>query len=359
MNVIVTGATGFVGSALLRALTGASSASSSSSATSSGPGLPPSLGASKVTALVRDVARGRRALAEALDPAAGKASPLDENRVRVISVDDGPGLRASLAAADAVVNLAGESLFSGRWTEERKRSLRASRVATTERLVRALAEARPASAPLPVLLSTSAVGYYGDAGDRVLDEEASPSHGGVAGADFAAELCRDWEAAALAARPHASRIVLQRFGILLGKGGGALAAMRPLFRAGLGGRLGDGKQWVSWMHLDDVVAALLAALPGGALSTLDGPVNFVAPEPATNRQLTEALGEAVHRPTILPAPAFALSLALGERAGLLLSSQRVVPRALLAAGFTFRHPALGEAVADALAEPGAADAKPR
>ncbi len=342
MNVVVTGATGFVGSALLRALTRSGSGAVA--------------GSGKVTALVRDVGRGRRALAKALatgdgETSGGKPTPLDENRVRVISVDDGPGVRASLAAADAVVNLAGESLFSGRWTEERKRSLRASRVATTERLVRALVEARPAANPLPAFLSTSAIGYYGDAGDRVLDEDAAPSHGGVAGADFAAELFHDWEAAALAAKPHASRVVLLRFGILLGQGGGALAAMRPLFRAGLGGRLGDGKQWVSWMHLDDVIAAVIAALPGGALAGLDGPVNFVAPEPATNRQLTEALGGALHRPTILPAPAFALNLALGERAGLLLASQRVVPRQLLAAGFAYRHPELTEAVADSVAEP--------
>lgn len=327
MNVVVTGATGFVGRALVRALVG------------------PSGNACRVVALARDAAKARRQLD------GGDA-------VAAVGLDDEPGLRAALASADAVINLAGENLFAGRWTEARKKALRDSRIATTERLVRGLAtahqagpaqEARAAGKPLPVLISTSAVGFYGDAGDRVLDESSAPSRGGVAGADFAAELCRDWEDAALAARPHTSRIVLTRFGIILGKGGGALDAMRPLFRAGLGGRLGNGEQWVSWIHLDDAIAALLAVLPGGKCATLDGPVNFTAPAPARNRELTEALGESLHRPTILPAPAFALSLALGERAGMLLASQRVLPRALVDAGFAFRYPELGPAVAQAVA----------
>jgi uncharacterized protein len=343
MNVVVTGATGFVGSALVRAL----------------------VRDHRVVALARDPAKARKQLATALETQVngkpdGKGPSLTAS-ITAVGLDDAPGLRAALASADAIINLAGENLFDGRWTDERKRALRASRIATTERVVKALADShgahdpresrdeRPAARPLPVLVSASAVGFYGDAGDRLLDEHSPPSHGGVAGADFAAELCRDWEAAALAARPRTSRVVLGRFGIILGRHGGALDAMRPLFRAGLGGRLGSGDQWVSWIHLDDVIAALLALLPGGKHDSLDGPVNFTAPAPASNRQLTEALGQALHRPTVVPAPAFALSLALGERAGMLLASQRVIPQALTAAGFAFRYAALAPAVADAVA----------
>ncbi len=309
MHVVVTGATGFVGGALLSALLRDDR---------------------RVTALVRDPAKARQRLPSA---------------VEAVAIADDAAVRGVLAEAQGVVNLAGENLFSQRWTDKRKEELRDSRVGTTERLVRALA-ASGRKQPLQAFVSASAVGYYGDAGDRILDEQSPLGEG------FAAELCRDWEAAALAARPHAQRVVLARFGIILGPGGGALEALRKVFQLGLGGRLGSGDQWMPWIHVSDVIVALLMMLKGSPLpesaAQLDGPVNVVAPSAVRNRELVAALGEVLHRPTILPAPAFAMKLALGERAEMLLGSQHVVPRALTDAGFLYRHPQLEPAVADAL-----------
>lgn len=342
MHVVITGATGFVGTALVTALRRAGH---------------------RVTALSRDPERARRDLARVATPS---SDPGNRTPLAAVRLDDDAAVREALREADGVVNLAGENLFAKRWTDARKEQLRASRVATTERLVRLLGEARAAAGrPLDVLVSASAVGYYGTHPERATGDGrgAAPNDAPVlderapAGDDFAAALCRDWEAAALAARPHAVRVVLARLGIVLGDGG-ALAAMRPLFRAGLGGRLGSGEQWVSWIHISDLIVALLVLLEGALLDAagsslarpLDGPVNLVAPAPAQNKDLTAALARAVHRPAFLPAPALALRLVMGsDRAEMLLGGQRVVPRTLTDAGFLFRYPELHAAVAAAIA----------
>jgi uncharacterized protein (TIGR01777 family) len=227
---------------------------------------------------------------------------------------------------DAVVNLAGASIAGGRWSAERKAVLRASRIDTTRALVGALAKmnVRPS-----VLVSASAIGIYGNRGDELLTEESK------AGTDFLAELAREWEAEALKAESLGIRVVLARFGIILAGEGGALAKMLLPFKLGAGGRLGSGQQWMSWVTLDDVVGILRMAIEKGAVR---GPVNVVAPQPVKNAEFTKVLAKALHRPALLPAPAFALRLALGEMAdALLLSSQRIAPQRLEQAGFRFAH----------------------
>jgi uncharacterized protein (TIGR01777 family) len=237
-----------------------------------------------------------------------------------------------LAGHDVVVNLAGASIFQ-RWTAAAKQAIRDSRILTTRNVVDAL---DPGGV---TLVSTSAVGYYGSRGDEELGEDAP------AGGDFLARLCVEWEAEAARAAGRGARVVITRFGIVLGPGGGVLGQMAPLFRLGLGGRLGAGRQWFSWIHVDDLFGALLhlTGRPGSA-----GAYNLTAPAPVTNRELTRELARVLHRPAVLPAPAFAVRLALGEFGGVLLEGQRVLPRRLLAEGYAFAHPALGPAL-DALA----------
>lgn len=230
---------------------------------------------------------------------------------------------------DAVVNLAGASIAGARWTEKRKELLRASRIDTTGALVHALARmnARPR-----VLVSASAIGIYGDRGDEVLTEESKP------GTDFLAGLAREWETEALKAEALGIRVVLARFGIILAQHGGALAKMLLPFKLGAGGRLGSGKQWMSWITLEDVVGIIRFALENGAVR---GAMNVVAPQPVQNVQFTKALAQALHRPALFPAPAFALRLALGEMAdALLLSSQRVAPQVLEKLDYRFLYPEL-------------------
>jgi uncharacterized protein (TIGR01777 family) len=227
---------------------------------------------------------------------------------------------------DAVVNLAGASIAGGRWTTERKEVLRASRIDTTRALVEALAKmnARPS-----VLVSASAIGIYGNRGDELLTEESG------AGTDFLAGLAREWEAEALKAEALGIRVVLARFGIILAREGGALAKMLLPFKLGAGGRLGSGQQWMSWVTLDDVVGILRMAIEKAAVR---GVVNVVAPQPVKNAEFTKVLAKALHRPALFPAPGFALRLALGEMAdALLLSSQRVAPQRVELAGFRFAH----------------------
>jgi uncharacterized protein len=250
--------------------------------------------------------------------------------------------------ADAVVNLAGASIAGGRWTPERKALLRTSRISATRALVRALAKmnARPS-----VLVSASAIGVYGDCGDETLTEQSKPGTG------FLADLAKEWEAEALKAEALGIRVVLTRFGIVLAREGGALAKMLTQFKLGLGGRLGSGKQWMSWVTLEDVVAILRfviendSARSAGNISPVMAAINIVSPQPLQNAEFTKVLAKAVHRPALFPAPAFALRLALGEMAdALLLSSQHVLPQALEKLGYRFLHADLTSALAAVLAK---------
>ncbi|MHB8782326.1 MAG: TIGR01777 family oxidoreductase [Desulfobacteria bacterium] len=237
---------------------------------------------------------------------------------------------AELEGLDAVIHLAGENVGSGRWTAARKAAIRDSRVNGTRLLCDALAGlARPPK----TLVCASAIGYYGDRGEEVLTEESPP------GAGFLPGVCREWEAASAAAARKGIRVVAMRIGMVLSPKGGALPRMLPLFRAGLGGVIGNGRQYVSWVAIDDLVGIVLHAL---RCEDLRGPVNAVAPRPVTNREFTEALGKALSRPTPLPVPAFALRLAVGGEMAdaLLLASAWVVPKRLLDTGYAFRFPEL-------------------
>lgn len=242
-------------------------------------------------------------------------------------------LGAELERCDAVVNLAGETLLARRWSPARREQLRASRIGVTQQLVEAMAaaELRPR-----VLISGSAVGYYGDRGAEPLPETATP------GGDFLALLCQDWEAAAEAATALGTRVARLRCGVVLSASGGALAQMLPPFRLGLGGPVGHGRQYLSWIHLDDLVRIILAAL---ADERYRGAINAVAPEAATSRDFARALGRALHQPAVVPVPAIVLRARFGSAATVVLDSQRAVPQALQALGFPWRFPTLDAALA--------------
>ena len=242
------------------------------------------------------------------------------------------------SGVDAVINLAGEPI-NQRWTEERKRRFRESRVDFTREVVAAIA-ALPEGERPEVLVSASAVGYYGNRGDAFLAEPEAPGSG------FLEDLCRDWEQAAREAEALGVRVVIVRIGIVLGKGGGALAQLRTVFKCGIGGRLGDGSQWMPWIHIGDLREGIVHAVISG---TLAGPVNGTAPAPERNVDFTRKLAAAVHRPALFPVPGFALKIVFGEFASSLLYSQRAVPAALVADGFSFRFNTLEEALADLLA----------
>lgn len=246
---------------------------------------------------------------------------------------------AALEGLDAVVHLAGESIAAGRWTAERKDQILRSRTESTSLLSGALARL---TRPPATLISASAIGFYGNRGDEVLTEESPP------GVGFLAEVCREWEAAAEPARQAGIRVVNLRIGVVLSARGGALKQMLPAFKTGAGGRIGDGRQYISWIALSDLVAAVRFLLTTPQAS---GPVNAVAPHPVTNAEFTKALGRALGRPTLLPLPAFAVRLAFGEMGeALLLGGARVLPARLQAAGFRFRHAELEGALHAALAE---------
>lgn len=237
--------------------------------------------------------------------------------------------RAGLEGADAVVHLAGPGIGDKRWTDERKRELRDARVDGTTLLAEALAGL---DAPPRVLLSGSAIGIYGDRGDEKLTEKSKP------GDDFLSGLCVDWEAAAAPAAAAGIRVARLRTGIVLAPGGGALDKLLPLFKLGLGGRLGSGDQFWSWITLEDQIRAIRHLIDSG----VSGPVNLTAPEPETNHTITTTLGEVLHRPTLLPVPRFGPKILLGSEAAeaFLYASQRVFPKVLEADGFTFTHPDL-------------------
>jgi uncharacterized protein (TIGR01777 family) len=239
-----------------------------------------------------------------------------------------------LRDADAVVHLAGAPVAQ-RWNAQVKQEIRDSRVAGTRNLVQGLSKL---SRKPRVLICASATGYYGSRGDEVLAESSTP------GSDFLAEVCMAWEKEAQAAEALGMRVVRVRTGIVLDARGGALPRMLPPFKMGVGGKLGSGKHWMSWIHLDDLAALFHFALA----NPVSGAVNGVSPNPVTNADFTRTLAAAVHRPAIFPMPAFALRLLFGEMGGILLASQRVAPKATESAGFKFRFPELAPALADAL-----------
>jgi len=293
MRTLVTGATGLIGRALLERLESA-------------------------VVLTRRPAR-----AEHCDP---------KVEVHAWSPEAGSPPVGALGGVDVVFNLAGEPVAEGRWTAEKKRRIRDSRVLGTRNLVAGLAalEKRPR-----VLVSASAVGYYGDRGEEEIVESSPVGRG------FLAEVCADWEREALAAEALGIRVVCVRMGIVLATGGGALARMLTAFRLGAGGKLGDGRQWMPWIHLDDVVGILLHASRDGRIR---GAMHAVGPRPVTNADFTRALGQVVHRPAFLAVPKIALRLAFGEMGQILTDSQRVLPTVAEQTGYAFKYPDLGDAL---------------
>jgi uncharacterized protein (TIGR01777 family) len=232
---------------------------------------------------------------------------------------------------DAVINLAGASIFA-KWTEEHKKAIRESRVSTTQNIVQGI-PAHPEKQF--TLLSTSAVGYYGFCGDEKLTED-SPN-----GYDFLARIASEWEGEALKARDKGARVVITRFGIVLGEKGGALSQMIPLFKKYVGGPIGSGKQWFSWVHIKDLSEAFAFLLEHPEIS---GPVNVCAPNPVRNKDLAKALGKVLHRPSFMPAPGFMVKLVLGEFGSVILEGQRVIPKRLLDSGFAFQYPDIDKAL---------------
>jgi uncharacterized protein (TIGR01777 family) len=300
LSVLITGGTGFIGARLAEVLIA---------------------GGHEVTVLTRDKAKAR------------------DFRGRVTLIDGLHDLRGR-ANFDAIVNLAGEPVADGRWSAAKKRRILDSRVSMTSALVRLMAasERRP-----KVLISASAVGFYGSDAERAFKESSAPAPG------FTHDVCRACEAAALAAEPLGVRVCLLRIGIVLGSQGGAMARMLPAFEFGLGGPMGNGRQWVSWIHLDDVVGLILHAIADDSLS---GAINATAPRPVRNKTFAKALGWALRRPAILPTPGFALRLLFGEMAQeVLLTGQKVLPERAAAAGYRFRYPTLHDALSDILGRP--------
>jgi uncharacterized protein (TIGR01777 family) len=270
-------------------------------------------------------------------PDAARQLGLAATLVEGDATQPGPWAEA-VADCDAVVNLAGENIFARRWTAAVKARLRDSRVRGTGRVVEALSRRPRTQDGRPkVMVNASAVGYYGFCGDEELTEESPP------GTDDMALLCRDWEAAAQAAERFGVRVVRVRIGIVLDRRGGALGLLLPLYRSFLGGTVGGGRQWMSWVHHADLTGLLLLALDNPAAA---GPLNGTAPNPVTNRTFGKTLGTVLGRPSLLPAPAFGLRLLLGERADMLLHGQRVLPRRARELGYAFRFPDLEGALRD-------------
>lgn len=302
MRIVVAGGTGFIGRALCPRLANAGHA---------------------VTVLARDpeTARAKVYHAVRIVPWQGFRGPTEE-------------LSNALGDCDVVINLSGAPIADGRWTPQAKDQLRASREGTTTAIVTTLARIKTR----PVLLiNASAIGYYGPQGDEELTEE-SPS-----GEGFLAGLCREWEGAARAAERLGVRVVTPRIGVVLGRDGGVLAKMLPIYRLGLGGPLGHGRQWMSWIHLDDLVELLMFLMNNAA----SGPVNATAPHPVTNAEFSKTLGRTLGKPAFLRTPGFVMKLAFGEMADeLLLTGQRVLPRRAQSMGFHFRFPFIAGALND-------------
>lgn len=250
------------------------------------------------------------------------------------------GWEALLEAGSAVINLAGEAIAAGRWSEERKRRIRASRLEAGRAVVDAVRQAAEEGRAPAVVAQASGIGYYGETGDQEIGEDHPP------GGDFLAEVAVAWEASTAEVEALGVRRIVLRTGVVLDRDGGALAKMLPLFRLGLGGPLGSGRQWLPWIHMADEVAAIRFLL---ATPSASGPFNLCAPRPVQNRDFGRALARQLHRPGLLPVPATALRVALGELSGALLRSQRTLPRRLMDEGYRFRFPDLPEALANLLA----------
>jgi uncharacterized protein len=306
MRVVITGGLGLIGRALARDL----------SENGGGAG-------HDIVVLTRDPDRAGRL------PPGVRAAKWDGKTAQ--------GWSALLDADTAIVHLAGESIAEGRWTAEKKRRIRDSRVVSGQAVMDAI---REAPARPRVLIQSSAVGYYGPHGDEVIPEDAPP------GRDFLAEICKEWEASTAEAEGLGVRRALARTGIVLARDGGALPVMSLPFKMMIGGPIGDGRQWVPWIHIEDEVGALRFLLER---EDAHGPFNLTAPHPVTNRELTRALARALGRPGFLPAPGFALRIALGEMADMVLQGQRAVPSRLRELGFTYRWPELEPALRNLLA----------
>jgi uncharacterized protein (TIGR01777 family) len=304
MRVLITGATGTIGLALADALRARGD---------------------QVIALSRDPERGQRVLGEGAE-VHGWADPVGE-----------PPPAEALRGADGVVHLLGEPIAQ-RWTDDAKERIRDSRIKSTQQLVHGLAGLTEGERP-GVLVSQSAIGYYGDRGDAPLDEQSPAGH------DFLAEIVVAWERAAVTA-PAGIRVVYTRTGVVLSSSGGALAKMLPFFKLGLGGPVAGGKQYVPWIHLDDVVGGLIRCLDDGVAT---GPVNLTAPHPVTNAEMSRALGHVLGRPAVLPVPGLAVTLLYGEMAQIVTGGQRALPARLGELGYGFRHTEIGAALADVLA----------
>ncbi len=301
MRALVTGATGFVGPHLLALL-------------------------DRPVVLTRNAARAQ-------DELRGRDVELFEH-----DLNQGPPPKDAFQDVSVVFHLAGESVAAGRWTKKRKQRIRDSRVLGTRHLVESLSRLSERERPR-AFVSASAVGYYGSRGEETLTEGSSP------GDDFLAEVCREWERDAARAGELGIRTAMLRIGIVLGPGGGALQKMLPPFKMGLGGRLGSGRQWMPWIHVEDLAALFVHS---ATVETIRGAVNAVAPGVVRNRDFTKTLAKVLHRPAIFPAPYFGLRLLFGEFAQVLFASQRVEPLVATATGFSYRYPRLEEALRSAL-----------
>ena len=310
MKIFITGSTGFIGRALVLRLQRDGHA---------------------VVVWVRDEERA--------------LNRLGANAVTLSVSCDAGELQRTLTECDAVVNLAGEQLI-GRWTTARRAKLVESRVDLTRRLVDAVTLA---SRCPRVLVSGSAVGYYGNSNDELVTEDTAPAN------DFLGQLCRDWERAALRAETAGARVVLLRTGIVLGREGGALAKLLLPFRLGLGGPIGSGKQYMPWIHLHDEIEVIAKALEDDRYR---GPIIATAPNPVINREFGRALGRALHRPAVMPLPGFVLKAVMGEASGVLLGGQRAVPERLLELGFPFAFANIDEALRDIVSDANEADIRP-
>ncbi len=296
MKIFITGGTGFIGSHLSDSL----------------------------------LKKGHIVIAAGGRPVKGGARHPNLKCVSADTTKKGPWQR-ELEDVDAVINLAGRSIFK-RWDEKYKKTIYESRILTTRNLVEALPSGREIT-----LCSTSAAGYYGNRGEDILTESEPP------GSDFLALVCRDWEEEAFKAGEKGVRVVTARFGVVLGKGGGALGKMIPAIRFFAGGPVGNGRQWFPWIHIEDLISAILFVFDNKAVN---GPLNFTAPGSIRNKELVKALAAVLHRPSFMPAPAFLIKIILGEFGSSILASQRAVPERLLKYGFSFRYPDIKSAVSN-------------